>query len=149
VHLGGVAAGLSGLVEGLQARRATGSEVGRTYWASVLGEAYLRAGRLEAAFAALADGFEAVRSQRERLWEPELYRLYGEFCCRVPCSLQRRPCAVDPPLGSDEAFHIALERATEMGSIALARRAASSLERLGSTSASRAVGQKMVRSLAE
>ena len=61
---------------------ATGAELPRTYFLSLLAEACAKAGRLEAALEVLAEALTAAEARAERFWEPELHRLRGELLWR-------------------------------------------------------------------
>ena len=74
-----VEGGLSLLVEGLEAYRATGAELALPYYLSVLGDGYTRAGRFEEALTALDEGLSIVEKNDDRFAEAELHRLRGEL----------------------------------------------------------------------
>ncbi|HSF30639.1 MAG TPA: AAA family ATPase [Candidatus Tectomicrobia bacterium] len=79
--------GIAGMHQGLEAFRATGAELNRTYYLLLLAEAYGQRGQVDAGLRALTDALAGVHRGRERWWEAELHRLKGELV------LQRRGTA--------------------------------------------------------
>jgi predicted ATPase len=67
--------GLVHLRQGLAARRAAGSVVGRSYDLALLAEAYGTIEQTAEGLRALAEALAFVHTTGERFWEPELYRL--------------------------------------------------------------------------
>jgi predicted ATPase len=76
------------MLRGLADWRAVGSELGTTYFLTLLADAYREAGRLDDALRAL-DAADAVADRTgEGWWAPEVARLRGEL-------LQRRGAPID------------------------------------------------------
>jgi predicted ATPase len=74
--------GIAGMHQGLEALRATGAELNRTYYLFLLAEAYGQSGRVDAGLRALTEALAGVHRGRERWWEAELHRLKGELVLR-------------------------------------------------------------------
>ncbi len=64
---------------GLDAWRATGSELARAYYLALLADAYVRAGQAEQGLPVLAEALDVVNKTGERWYEAELHRLRGEL----------------------------------------------------------------------
>ena len=71
--------GIEQIHQGLTAWRATGAEEGRPYFLALLAEAYGSMGQPETGLTVLAEALTLMDTTRERVWEPELYRLKGEL----------------------------------------------------------------------
>jgi len=112
--------GLTELVRGLEAYRATGAEFLRPHQLALLAEIYQHQRRQEEALVALADALSLVEKTDERWWEAELYRLKGE-------SLWRHD---SDTLKAEHCFQKALEVARRQEAKLLELRAAVSLSRL-------------------
>ncbi len=124
--LGNPRVGSDRIREGLAARRATGAELARPYFLTLLSEALRRDGDLEAATMALNDADVLARETEERWWWPEVRRLQGEL-------LLAREAGGDsggPVHLARQHFLEAYEMATAQSAATLALRAASSLARL-------------------
>jgi predicted ATPase len=65
--------------QGLAAHRATGAELGRSYYLTFLTEAYRKAGQTEEGLTTLAEALDLVERTEERAYEAELYRLKGQL----------------------------------------------------------------------
>jgi predicted ATPase len=63
--------------------RATGAEVWRTYFLTLLAEAYHTVGEPEAGLGVLAEAVAQVEKTEERFWEAEIYRLKGELLLKA------------------------------------------------------------------
>ena len=70
--------GLAQMKEGFAAWRATGIELGLSYWSTLLVEVYQKAGQVKEGLGLLAKALAAVEKSGEGPWEAELYRLKGE-----------------------------------------------------------------------
>ncbi len=79
VHQGHGAAGLSQTRGGLDAWRATGSELWRSQFLALLAEAYGKDGQVESRLRTVAEALAFVERTDERFYEAELYRLKGEL----------------------------------------------------------------------
>jgi DNA-binding winged helix-turn-helix (wHTH) protein/tetratricopeptide (TPR) repeat protein len=126
VEHGDVADGLSQLRSARQKRHAAGAGINRSFWATTLVEACMKAGLLQEAARVLAEAFEAVTTQREFFWQPEVYRLAGELIARG--AELGEWMGGKQPVTAAGAFEVAIETARAMGSVALERRAAMSCE---------------------
>ena len=128
VESGDVEAGLAQLRSARRNRHAAGAGINRSFWATTLVEACIKAGLLDEAAAVLAEAFEAVVTQQELFWLPEVYRLAGEL---IAFGATLGQWAEDAqPATSEAAFTLAIEAARAIGSVALERRAVTSLEQL-------------------
>jgi TOMM system kinase/cyclase fusion protein len=72
-------AGIEQFTQGLSALRATGAEINRSYFLTLLAEAYGTIGEPEEGLTVLAESLALVDTTGERWYEPELYRLKGEL----------------------------------------------------------------------
>ncbi|MGI9304307.1 MAG: AAA family ATPase [Gammaproteobacteria bacterium] len=72
------AKGVEHLRHGVAAWQATGSETGLTIWLTLLAEAIADHGNLREALELLDDALALVAENRQRLFEPEIYRVKGE-----------------------------------------------------------------------
>jgi len=71
--------GIAQMQQGLDAYRATGAELFRTYWLALLAEAYGTAGQVQKGLQVLDEALVLVDQNGERYWEAELYRRKGEL----------------------------------------------------------------------
>ena len=76
---GQIEEGISQIRQGLDALRATGLEVWRPFWASLLVEAYGKGEQVEEGLTVLAEALATVNRSEERMYEAELWRLRGEL----------------------------------------------------------------------
>ncbi|MBM3274830.1 MAG: hypothetical protein FJZ00_06735 [Candidatus Sericytochromatia bacterium] len=67
------------ILQGLSAWRASGSQLGKTYFCFLLADAQARAGDRTTAIATLNDALAFADRAEERWWQPELCRLRGEL----------------------------------------------------------------------
>ena len=116
---GQVEAGIARIHEGLGASRATGTELWRTYWLSLLAETCGRAGRISEGLTAATEALAVVQRTAEHWFEAELYRLKGELALRQDDSKGARSC-----------FERAIEIARAQDARSLELRATMSLARL-------------------
>jgi predicted ATPase len=77
VHQGQAQEGIAQMQQGLTAWRAIGAGIGRPYWLALLAEVYGTMEQPEAGLIALTEALTLAETTRERLNEPELYRLKG------------------------------------------------------------------------
>jgi class 3 adenylate cyclase/predicted ATPase len=77
--LGDPDGGMAAMRDGLEEWRSVGSELGTTYFLSLIAETTARQGRVEEALLLLADADALVTRTGEEWWQPELYRLRGEL----------------------------------------------------------------------
>jgi TOMM system kinase/cyclase fusion protein len=115
------AEGLTQLRQGLDAYRATGAEVQRPHFLSMLAEVHRSLGQPEAGLAALSEALALVETTGERYYEAELHRLTGELL------LQHAAPAVSPV---ETCFQQALDLARHQQAKSWELRAAMSLSRL-------------------
>ncbi len=71
--------GITQLQDGLERFDATGGIVLRPYYLSMLAQAYAMTGEIETGLSYLAEAYELIQQNGERLWEAEVHRLYGEL----------------------------------------------------------------------
>jgi tetratricopeptide (TPR) repeat protein len=71
------------LTRGLEAYRATGAGLALPYYLSILGDAYMQAGRAEDASDAIEEGLAIAERTDELCQKAELYRLKGELALRT------------------------------------------------------------------
>jgi predicted ATPase len=113
--------GMSQIRQGLAAYRATGAEIGCTYYLALLAEAYGHSVQAEAGLRVLAEALAAVQKTGECFYEAELYRLQGEL------SLAR---STRQTAEAEACFHQALDVARHQKAKSLELRTAMSLSRL-------------------
>jgi predicted ATPase len=120
VHQGQAQEGSEQLHQGLQAFRATGSEVARPYFLALLAEAYEIMGQPEAGLTVLREALTLVNSSGERFYEAELHRLKGALL------LQQ---SSDNQVEAEACFHKALDIARSQQTKSFELRTATSLAR--------------------
>ena len=79
VRQGQKAAGIAQMRQSLAALRATGIELGQSYYPTLFAEAYGHGGQADEALAVLATALALVETTGGRWWEAELQRLKGEL----------------------------------------------------------------------
>ncbi|WP_137894495.1 adenylate/guanylate cyclase domain-containing protein [Ramlibacter sp. 2FC] len=124
---GRAAEGIEKMQQGLSAYQATGAELRRTHFLTLLAEAYGKAGQAEAGLRTLDEALEVMERTQERAYEAELYRLRGELM------LLRVVGEGQEDGRSDEAeacFAQAIAVAKRQGAKSLQLRASTSLARL-------------------
>jgi len=124
-----IEAGRTEMHAGLAAYLATGADLLRPYWLSLLAEVEGRGGRVEEGLRALAEAQAVVQHTGECWWEAELCRLKGELLQNI---------ADVPPSAPEECFRQALAIARRQQAKALELRATVSLSRLWQTQGKRA-----------
>jgi predicted ATPase/class 3 adenylate cyclase len=116
--------GIAQMRRGLSDQLATGAELVRPYWLSLIAEACHRTGAAREGLVLLDEAEAAIEQTRERYWEAELHRLRGRLLLAAS-----EPAA--PGARSAEAcYRRALEVARRQGARSLELRAAISLSRL-------------------
>jgi DNA-binding winged helix-turn-helix (wHTH) protein/predicted ATPase len=144
--VGRVEEGLGQMRQGLDALRATGTELLRPYHLALLAEAYGSCGQIEAGLLALEEAMVAADQHAERFYEAELHRLQGELLLRklvgmradlAPSEIQQRHIAGEAAgdqaplqIEAEACFQRALDIARRQGAKALELRAAMSRYRL-------------------
>ena len=112
---------LPAVLKGLDACRATGSEIDLPYYYSVLGDAYTQAGRFGEALRALDEGLAIAEKNDDRSQEAELHRQKGElFLAESP----------DQVGAAEDCFRQAIDTARRQQCRAWELRATMSLARL-------------------
>ncbi|MFN8460013.1 MAG: adenylate/guanylate cyclase domain-containing protein [Anaerolineae bacterium] len=112
---------VTSLQQGLAAYGATGAELGRLQFLTLLAAGYLHLGQAAAGLAVLDKALAAVPRSEERFFEAELYRLRGEGVLRKDEGGGRK---------AEECFLQAIEVARRQGAKSLELRATLSLARL-------------------
>jgi predicted ATPase len=115
------AEGIAQMRQGLVAYRATGAELDRLYFLSLLAEGYEKAGQPEEGLTMLGEALATVDDTWERIWEAELHRLKGKLL------LMQEGQRVGE---AEECFQKALDIARRQKAKSLELRAAISLSRL-------------------
>jgi predicted ATPase len=113
--------GIEQIEQGLDAWRATGSELYRPYFLALLAEACWKRNDVEAGLRAIAEAMDMIDENRERVWEAELHRLRGEL-------LLARRASEEP--AAELCFQRAIEVARSQGAKSWELRAATSLGHL-------------------
>jgi predicted ATPase len=128
--------GIAHMRRGLAAWRVAGSEAGRTYYLSLLAEAYGNVGQAAEGLPVLAEALACAHTMGERCWEAELYRLKGELLLQSGVQALASE-ALPPDAGlqtrdaeAEACFRQALDIARRQQAKALELRAATSLSRL-------------------
>jgi predicted ATPase len=127
--------GIEQIDQGMMARRATGAELGRPYFLSLLAEAHGAIGQPEAGLTVLAEALTLVDKTGERWYEPEIHRLKGEL------RLQQSP---DNHADAQACFHHALDIARHQQARSLELRTATSLGRLWQRQGKRAEARQLL-----
>jgi predicted ATPase len=81
---GRTAEGIERIKEGLAAYGATGAELWRPHFLSLLAEAYGRAGQAEAGLGVVDEALAVVDRTEERVYEADLHRLKGDLALMMP-----------------------------------------------------------------
>ena len=106
---------------GLAAWRATNTAYWRMYFLALLAETHGKAGQREEGLTVLAEALTAVEETGMHLYEPELYRLKGEFLLALAPENHAEP---------EACFRQALLAARQQSAKSLELRAVMSLSRL-------------------
>jgi predicted ATPase len=113
--------GIAQLRQGMAAYRATGAEMHRPYWLTLLAEAYGKGGQAEEGLSALAEALPLLDILGPRFYEVELHRLKGELLLALSAENQAE---------AEASFRQALEVARRQSAKSLELRAAVSLSLL-------------------
>jgi predicted ATPase len=113
--------GIGRMEEGLAALRATGTEIGRPYWLSLMVEACIESSRFGDGLRALADAQVAVDETEGHQPEADIYRLRGELL------LKQNDSSVEE---AETCFRRAIEIASKQSAKSYELRATMSLARL-------------------
>jgi len=126
-ELGSSEEGTAQILQGLAAYRATGAELGRSYFLALLASAYGNARQAHTGLSVLAEALAMVDKTGERYYEAELRRLEGELM------LQRSSFQTGGSASAEEAeacFQKAIAVAHHQGAKSLELRSVLSLARL-------------------
>jgi predicted ATPase len=113
--------GLAQLEAGVAAYRATGAELERSHWLSLLAEAYGALGQPEEGLRVLTGALDEIQRNGVRYYEPELHRLRGELLLAAGRDRER---------DAETSFLRAIDVASRQGAKSLELRATTSLSRL-------------------
>jgi predicted ATPase len=113
--------GIALIQEGLAATRATGAELWRPYFLSLLAEACMETGRFDEGLSALAEALAAADKHEIRHYEAEMHRLKGELLLKQDDSKTAE---------AQNCFRRAVEIARKQSAKSLELRAATSFARL-------------------
>jgi predicted ATPase len=143
---GHATAGIDQLRWGLAAMRDTGAGIGRSGFFGWLAEAYLKDGQVEEGLAIVAEALAFVDRTKERFYEAELYRIYGELTLRAGEKSKVAPSPDLPVAHSspEECFLKAIEIAKRQQAKSLELRAVMSLARLWQSQGKTAEAQQML-----
>jgi predicted ATPase len=117
--------GITQIRQGLAAYRATGSEISRPYYLTLLAEAYGKVGQPGEGLTTLAEALAVVDNTGERWWEAELYRLKGELTLQSKVQSPRPKVEEE----AEECFQKAIDIARRQQAKSLELRAVMSLAR--------------------
>ena len=117
--------GIAQMRRGFAAQLATGAELARPYWLSLIAEACHRTGDARGGLALLKEAEAAVEHTRERYWEAEIHRLRGQLL-----QATSEPAAPEVARSAEACYRRALDVARRQGARSLELRAAVSLARL-------------------
>jgi predicted ATPase len=112
--------GLQTMARGLEGWRAVGSELGTTYFLTLIAEVHRDAGNLDEAWRSLDAADEVAERTREGWWSPEVRRLRGELLWRRGSPLEE----------VEHQLSVALDLARRRSAHSLALRAAVTLAEL-------------------
>jgi TOMM system kinase/cyclase fusion protein len=135
VHQGQAQAGIDQINQGLRGLRATGAELGRSYWLALLAEAYGILGKPETGLAVLGEALTLADATGERWYESELYRLKGELL------LQQNSNNEDE---AEACFHNAISIARAQQAKSFELRTATSLARLWQSQGKREAARQIL-----
>ena len=130
--------GAKGIVQtrnGLDALRSMGTELGVTWFSTLLAEAYGKGGRTPEGLSVLNNTLAVMQEKAERVYEAELYRLKGEFL------LETRGQNLSE---SEGYFQRAIETTRRQSAKSFELRAATSLARLWQQRSKRAEAHKLL-----
>jgi len=113
--------GLEWMHQGLASLQASGSEMLRPWYLSLMADAYGQSGQVAEGLRTLVEALALVEKHEVRLWEAELYRLKGELL---------RQSSTDNVTEAESCFHRAISIAQNQSAKSWELRAATSLARL-------------------
>jgi predicted ATPase len=144
--------GITQIRQGLSVHQATGSELWRPYFLSLLAEVYGKGGQVEGGLSVLAEALAVVDKTGERVYEAELYRLKGELTLQQRFKVQGskfkvtdpRPLTLDPQGEAEACFLKAIDIARKQQAKLLELRATTSLARLWQKQGKRKQARKLL-----
>jgi predicted ATPase len=136
VGQGKVKEGAAQIRQGIDAYRATGAELGVSWFLGLLAGAYGEAGQTEEGLALLAEALDFVSQTGERFYEAELYRLRGELLLKSEVH--------HPSSEAASCFRQAIEIARRQQAKSLELRAVMSLARLWQQQGKREEGRAIL-----
>jgi predicted ATPase len=134
--------GIAQMRQGLAALRATGAELWRPNYLSMLAEAYGKMGQAEEGLTVLVEALVAVNSSGERMWEAEIYRLKGELLLKQKAKGKRQKAKMDAE--AEACFRQSIDIARRQGAKSLELRAVMSLSRLWQGQGKKKEARKML-----
>ena len=138
VRQGQKAAGIAQMRQSLAALRATGIELGQSYYPTLFAEAYGHGGQADEALAVLATALALVETTGGRWWEAELQRLKGELLLAPAGTGHQGEGTRAKVADAETCLRQALEVARRQQARSLELRAAISLARLWQSQGKRA-----------
>ena len=120
--------GIAQMRQGLAAYRATGAELRRPDYISLLAEAYGKEGQAEEGLNLLAQALNTVNKTGERWYEAELFRLKGEFLLKS--EIQAPQSEIEKFSEVETCFRQAIDITRRQSAKSLELRAVMSLSRL-------------------
>ncbi len=146
LYRGGALIAQGQVVEGLALLRedlavTAQGEIGRTYFLVELAEGYARIGQAQEGMAVVAEAFQWVEKNDERIYEAELYRLKGELTLQQE---SRERGAGSPEHEAEACFQQAIAFAQKQQAKSLELRAVMSLARLWQSQGKRAEAHNML-----
>jgi class 3 adenylate cyclase/predicted ATPase len=142
VEQGQVAEGIAQMRQSVAAYGATGADLGRPYYLTLLAEAYGKAGQVEEGLTALAGAMTAAQRNRICSNEAEIYQLQGDLLLRQ--AMGGSDSLVKPPPEAEACLHQALDVARRQGAKSLELRTAMSLSRLWQQYGKRAEARQLL-----
>ena len=119
--------GIAQIREGLAGYRATGSEMGYSYFLALLADSYRQAGETDAGLAAIDEAMAMVSRSGEHCYEAELHRIKGHLLLGASSD---RSGAAARAAEAEDCFHQAIAAARRQGARSFELRAVASLARL-------------------
>jgi predicted ATPase len=135
VQQGQAQEGIEQINQGLMTYRATGAEMLRPWFLSLLAEAYGTTGEPEAGLTVLAEALTLVDKTGERWYEPELYRFKGELLLQLSSDNQAE---------AESCFAQAIAIAQNQQAKSWELRAATSLARLWQSQGKRDAARQLL-----
>jgi predicted ATPase len=132
--------GIAQMRRGIEARRATGVEIGQPHFLALLAEVCGKMGRSEEGLILLTDALAAADKTGECWYEAELYRLKGELTLQF--QVQGPKSKVEEE--AEECFQKAIEVAHRQQAKSLELRAVMSLSRLWQQQGKKAEARQML-----